>query len=238
MTAHPTARLSALVDGELDGPDRRDIEAHVAACAECRAVVDDIRALTTSAAAWHTPAPPVDLWPGIAARLEAQPPGVLPFAPPAPAIAAAWRSRRVSLTLPQLALAASLLIAVSGAVTWLAGQRDAVPAPAVGPAVVAIAEPGGPAAGDDVRVANFADAQYDAAVQDLERVLREQGDQLDPRTVAVLRKNLQAIDAAITEARAALAQDPANTFLNSHLVDARRRKLDLLRRATLLTEGV
>ena len=237
MTAHPTARLSALVDGELDGPDRTDVEAHLAACADCRAVVDDLRTLLAGAAAWPTPAPPADLWPGIAARLDARASSVVPFAPPA-ATADAWRARRVSLTLPQLALAASLLVAVSGAVTWLAGQRGTVQAPAAGPAVVAIAESGGPTAGADVRVANFADAQYDAAVQDLERVLREQGDQLDPRTVTVLRKNLQAIDAAITEARAALAQDPANTFLNSHLVDSRRRKLDLLRRATLISEGV
>jgi negative regulator of sigma E activity len=236
VTAHPTARLSALVDGELDGPDRTEAEAHLAACAECRAIVDDLRALAASAAAWPTPAPPVDLWPGVAARLEPRAPGVVSFAP-AGAARTAWRAQRVSLTLPQLALAASLLMAVSGAVAWLAGQRGTVQAPPVGPAVVAIAEPGGPAAGADVRIANFADAQYDAAVEDLERVLREQRDLLDPRTVVVLQKNLQAIDAAITEARAALAQDPANTFLNSHLVDARRRKLDLLRRATLITEG-
>jgi len=29
--------------------------------------------------------------------------------------------------------------------------------------------------------------------------------------------------------------DPANSYLNSHLVETRRRKLDLLRRATALT---
>ena len=37
------------------------------------------------------------------------------------------------------------------------------------------------------------------------------------------------------KAREALAGDPANTYLSSHLVEARRRKLDLLRRATALT---
>ena len=47
----------------------------------------------------------------------------------------------------------------------------------------------------------------------------------------VIERNLDAIDAAIAEARAALDRDPANTYLNSHLADARRRKLDLLRRA-------
>ena len=84
---------------------------------------------------------------------------------------------------------------------------------------------------------NFADAQYDAAVVDLERVLLEQRDRLDPRTVIVLERNLRIIDDAIGEARQALATDPANALLNAHLAGARQRKLDLLRRAALITEG-
>ena len=51
----------------------------------------------------------------------------------------------------------------------------------------------------------------------------------------MVEHNLQIIDQAISQAREALAGDPANTYLSSHLVEARRRKLDLLRRATALT---
>ena len=80
--------------------------------------------------------------------------------------------------------------------------------------------------------ANFANAQYDRAVADLERMLRDQRDKLDPRTVVVLERNLAVIDDAIRQAQEALDADPANTFLNSHLADARRRKIELLRRAT------
>ncbi len=87
----------------------------------------------------------------------------------------------------------------------------------------------------DVQRATFADAQYDAAVADLERVLREESERLDPQTVMVIERNLRAIDEAIHEARAALDADPANTYLNSHLADARRRKLELLRRAAGLS---
>ena len=50
-----------------------------------------------------------------------------------------------------------------------------------------------------IQQANFADAQFDAAVSDLERVLREERDRLDPRTVLVIERNLKAIDAAIAE---------------------------------------
>jgi len=97
-------------------------------------------------------------------------------------------------------------------------------------------EPFSPAS-SEIKLANFADAQFDAAVVDLERILQEQRDRLDPRTVRVLERNLQAIDEAIRQSRQALEADPANPFLNSHLTDARQRKLELLRRAALLTEG-
>ena len=88
-----------------------------------------------------------------------------------------------------------------------------------------------------MQAASFADAQYDAAVVDLERVLQEQRQHLNPRTVLVLERNLRIIDEALREARAALEYDPANPLLNAHLADARRRKLDLLRKAALITEG-
>jgi hypothetical protein len=90
----------------------------------------------------------------------------------------------------------------------------------------------GPATG--ITRANFADEQFDRAIADLERMLAAQRDVLDPRTIIVIERNLAAIDEAMRQARAALDRDPANTYLNSHLADARRRKLDLLRYATSL----
>lgn len=164
--------------------------------------------------------PATDLWPGIHARIAA---GASPA------------RRVVSFTLPQLAMAATLLMAVSAGVSWLAlGSRAAVIPASTGPVIHAVAEPRG-AQQPDVQRATFADAQYDAAVADLERVLREESERLDPQTVMVIERNLRAIDEAIREARTALDADPANTYLNSHLADARRRKLELLRRAAGLS---
>ena len=81
----------------------------------------------------------------------------------------------------------------------------------------------------------MADAQYDAAVADLEEALNRGRGRLDPSTIATVEHNLQIIDQAIEQARDALVADPANTYLSGHLVEARRRKLDLLRRAAALT---
>ena len=165
--------------------------------------------------------PATDLWPGVQSRLAAA--------------GAPQKSRVVSFTLPQLAMAATLLIAVSAGVSWLAlGQRAGGAATAPQPVIRAVVEPR-EAQQPDVQRATFADVQYDAAVADLERVLREESERLDPQTVMVIERNLRAIDEAIREARAALDADPANTYLNSHLADARRRKLELLRRAAGLS---
>jgi hypothetical protein len=183
---------------------------------------DDI--LAQAIGQWREELPQRDLWAGVQARLE-------------PRAVTAARSVTFTFTMSQLAIAASLLIAVAAGVTWLATNRTAVTGG--GPAeevIQAYREPAGTpeADGGQIVPANFADAQFNAAVEDLERILRDERDRLDPRTVLVLERNLKAIDDAINEARMALESDPANQFLNSHLADARRRKLDLLRHATEL----
>jgi tetratricopeptide (TPR) repeat protein len=94
-----------------------------------------------------------------------------------------------------------------------------------------------PSSAPDAVPVGFADAQYDAAVADLEKALRDGRGRLDKTTIAIVEHNLQIIDQAIEQARQALEADPANDYLSSHLVEARRRKLDLLRRATELTES-
>jgi len=178
---------------------------------------DDI--LAQAIGQWREELPSRDLWPGVSTRLVPQ-------------------RKQFTFTLSQLAMAASLLIAVASGLTFLAtngavltgGQRQEV--------IQAYRDsPGTPDQPGQIVPANFADAQFNAAVEDLERILREERTRLDPRTVLILERNLKAIDAAINEARMALDQDPANQFLNSHLADARRRKLDLLRHATELASA-
>lgn len=88
------------------------------------------------------------------------------------------------------------------------------------------------ATGATARLAGFSDPAYDAAVADLEQVLEEGRDRLDPATVQVLEESLRTIDTAIEDARRALAADPANAQLNTYLAGTRQRKLNLLREAS------
>ena len=181
---------------------------------------DDV--LAQAIGQWREELPSRDLWTGVMQRLT----------PVAPELRRSAGGSQFTFTLSQLAIAASLLIAVASGLTYLATNRP-VPTGGGQEVIQAYREPAGsPEQPGQIVPANFADAQFNAAVSDLERILRDDRDRLDPRTVLILERNLKAIDDAINEARMALDQDPANPFLNSHLADARRRKIDLLRHAT------
>jgi Putative zinc-finger len=234
VNQHWTDRLSEYHDGELSPADRAACEAHLAECLDCRGLLGELESVIAAARADRSRQPDADLWPGILARLDRPTaPGarVRPFSDPA---AVRKTPSQVSFSLPQLALAASLLIAVSAGVSYLAATRTTNRSDLLERPIQAMAESTMPPSAE-VTPANFADAQFDQAVADLEQILVEQRDTLDPRTVVIIERNLTVIDEAIRQARAALDADPANPYLNSHLADARRRKLELLRRATTLS---
>ena len=76
------------------------------------------------------------------------------------------------------------------------------------------------------------EAQYEQASDELTRALATERDRLAPATVALLERNLAAIDAALREARDALARDPENVELRGLVASAAREKVELLRWAT------
>jgi anti-sigma factor RsiW len=215
-------RLSDYLDEELAPAERHALESHLGGCPQCQATLAGLRDVIFRAHELPDLEPGRDLWPAIAARLRVTPQERSWWKR---VIDRVWHEGRVSLSLPQLAGAASVVAIVTALVML---SRGAGPSSAPVPASVS---PGGA-----VTLANFADPQYDAAVSDLKRALEAGRDRLDPQTVAVLERNLAVIDGAIVQAREALATDPANTYLNSYLAEARRRKLELLRQVTDLAD--
>jgi len=252
-----TDKLSDYLDGELPGDEREVVESHLAGCAPCRNVLEDLRRVIARARSIQPRPPHQDLWAGIAERIEARPASakVTPLHAPEAQRPLRMPSRRISFSLPQLAAAAVLLMALSGGVVWFIVSRPEglhynqsnagvqVPRSDGSSADVQVPGNGGSSADlqvrrdDDVQAASvtFADQQYDAAVADLEGAVHKGRSRLDANTIAIVEHNLQIIDQAIAQARQALGADPANGYLSSHLVEARRRKLDLLRRAAALS---
>ena len=220
-----TNRLSDYLDGEDQTPgERQAIEQHLAGCAGCRHALEELREVVLLAAALPDSPPAADLWAGVARRIgrDAAPDTarVRDMSP---------LRRRFSFTLPQLVAAGLALMVLSGGTVWLARQggsrTDFEP-------ISAQVEPEPSAT--PIRPAAVADVDYDVAVADLQRTIEAGRGRLDPETIRVLETNLQAIDRAIAQCRQALERDPSSVYLNTHLADAQRRKLTLLRRVSAL----
>jgi hypothetical protein len=136
-----------------------------------------------------------------------------------------------------LAAAALLLIAGSSLVTSVALNRRATPvAPRVGQTASATTATSnnGPSS-----LAQFTvvESDYLRAVNDLSATLESEQGSLSPETIAKLRESIKVIDAAILEARNALAADPANKTLIQMLANSYEQKVDLLKRTTEMARG-
>ena len=216
-------RLSEYLDGELPDGERIALEAHLQGCAECSGVLADLRQVVARARMLDHETPRRDLWPGIAQRIGATARTV--------DLGSRRAARRWSFSLPQLAAAGIALMTVSGGAVWLLRspeQQNVALPPATVPA-------GNPRAiNAAVNPRGTASQSYATAVADLERVLASGRGQLDSTTIRVIEQNLAAIDRAIGQAQRALDADPANLYLNTHLAETMRRKLELLRQAAAL----
>lgn len=215
-------QLSAYLDGELSPAERARVDEHVASCAACRTVLDDLKAIVVTAPYYGGAEPKRDLWAGIQAGISEQ--KEVPLA----GRRATGNGRRFSLG--QLIAASLAFAAIAGGTVYVAVRPNAqVESPSP---VAHNPSPAEPAAVSAVNSSARAGEVYDAAVGDLERVLAEGRDQLEPRTLKVIEENLRIIDRAIAEARSAIASDPANAYLRSQVAANMRRKLDILRQAT------
>ncbi len=209
-----TNRLSEYLDGELDSAERAALEAHLATCGACYATLSELRGVVAYAKTLVDSEPATDLWPDIRARLT---PGQRPGVSPPGTV----RSRRFSFTVPQLLAASIALVLLSSGGAYMAlrpGTSKVTPQPA------AVRQQG------IMTVANVDRGTTDAAIADLQATLTQNESRLDTTTVRIVRQNLAIIDRAIVEARIALQKDPGNAYLNLHLADTMRRKVELLRR--------
>ncbi len=66
-----TDRLSDFLDGDVSPDERLELEAHLAQCASCRAILDELRAVVRGAKelAASPPGPPPGVWPRVAAEI-------------------------------------------------------------------------------------------------------------------------------------------------------------------------
>jgi hypothetical protein len=210
-----TDRLSEYVDGDLDETRRSALEAHLVDCDQCRTTLVELRRVVDRARAMDERPPAHDLWPGIAGHIGLS----------TDDLAQRRARRRISFTVPQLIAAGVALIAVSVGTARLVSNRAPTPSTATS----------APSRLSAVQAAlwNKADSSADQEVDELRLALAEgqRSGQLNPATIRKLERSLAVIDSAIAEAKRALALDPQSPYLNHHLADTMRRKLEFLREA-------
>lgn len=219
MTHPDETRVQDYLDDLLCREDRAELEQHLAACAECTALV--LRARDLQRALRELPrelTAPAHLRAAINARIDERP------LREAEGGRASVLDRPLRSLRPALAAAALLLVAISSALTLLLVRPE-------GSAPVA-ARPSGPG-GALLAV----ERPYQRAADELSAALTGGREVLAPETVRILEENLRVIDAALAEARAALREDPGNGPVLELLRATHERRLDLLRQARRWTQG-
>ena len=252
-------RLSDFLERDsrvLDDSTRVSMERHALSCAECGALVADLRELRVAAGNLPVLVPGRDLWAGVAARIET--PVVHLNRSGVPASQSGSRfSRRV-----WLGLAAAALVAVTATVTREVSRRAAplqtTPA-SLSPVSHVAAQPADSTTSTTSTSSSGAkavatptpqraavslasntqtkispEATYDREIEKLRVIVDQRRSDLDSSTVAVITHNLRIIDDAIAQCRTALKKDPASGFLMQSLDDALDTKVQMMRTVAML----
>jgi anti-sigma factor RsiW len=219
--------LVDLVDGRLDGAERRSVERHLEGCAQCRALVEDLRSIRAAAFMLDRREPRAETWSKVQAAIAAEP------APRGRLLTMSGLGARAGgANWPVwLGAAAALILAtVIGLLPLInrdqAAHDDTAQQQVEEPAEVTV----------ESVTAEFeaAEKHYQKAIDDLQTIANKDNGELDPQVAQVLQKNLTVIDQAITESRAALRSQPSSSNAQSGLFDALRSKVALLQQTVEL----
>jgi hypothetical protein len=212
-------QVQEMVDGTLGAIRRAELEMHLDQCEDCRALLADLRRIREAADSLDELRPPDRVWLQIAGRLRQE--GRITEAVPDA------RARRPHAA--WLALAAALLVAVGASLmlVWPRAASTSVPTQA-GPAAAPAGNPTAAASVEDIEnELRQAEQHYESAISRLEQITN--ADQsMDPQVAATLKKNVQVIDQAIAESRAALRSEPTSAPARGALFEALRQKVTML----------
>lgn len=256
--------LPDYLEGTLDGSLRASVERHLRECVRCAGLVRDMENIRDEAATLPDLVPSRDLWAGIEARIAAPVIPLSPRHEPQRRLFPAWMGIAAAALIVSTAGVTYLLTArslrPSGDSRLAVGTHPSPTIAATPGAATEGSESAGanaprnlPVQSDPARLAQGStgtarsgvsatlisqsqpsDAVYGKEIEMLQNIVKQRKTQLDSSTVAVIQKNLEIIDAAIGQSRAALARDPASRMLNQQLTHALDKKVELLRTAAML----
>lgn len=217
--------LVDLVDGRLGGAEQRNAERHLEGCANCRALVEDLRTVRAAAFMLDRHEPKADTWAKLQAAIANEP-------RPTGRVLDMGRRRAAGGAMVWLGAAAALLLATLIGLMPLLNRSPQTPNGGEGNATQQAEQP----ATVESITAEFeaAEKHYQKAIDDLQTIANKDTGELDPNVAAVLQKNLSVIDQAISESRAALKSQPSSANAQNGLFDALRTKVALLQQTVEL----
>lgn len=231
---HPEdGALNDHVDGRLDPVAAGRVDAHLEACAACRARVAAIRELDARLAGLPREiAPRRDLRPGIRERIAGSPPNALTSAAGIPRISGEGTAQRpgARTTFRDWRRAAVVILALAGAGTavWIGQERGA-------PAATAGAGAGSPA-GTEAVAGTAAISSYASAADQLARTVEARRAELSVPGARALDASLASLDVAILDLERARRSGVRDPELLRQLEARHRTRLELLRSAAHLLE--
>ena len=216
---HPLlTSIQEQVDGTIGAIRRAELDAHLRTCEECRALLADLERIRDAAGDSSAAAAARSR---VAADRRTAPAGrphqAADSGPHADGVAA---GRRI------LAIAAALIL--GGRIIAVAPSPELAPAPS--PAAQPARRRGDrtPAVEAVQTEVEQAQKQMETAISHMEQIAKTNQQALDPRTAATLDKNLDIIDQAIAETRAAVKAEPASVAARGALFGALKQKVTVL----------
>lgn len=219
--------ISELVDGALAPAERARVDSHLDQCAACRALLADLQAQRRATQGLARLQPPAALWDRIADGLRAQ--GV--ETDDEGEVGTGLSGPRFRAGRAWLGLAAAVVVVMLGAAIALQmlGRAPAERQAATGQPSAASGNASAPDLVESIEAdLRAAEQHYERAIAGLEKIATAENSTLDPQVAATLKKNLEIIDGAIAESRAALRSEPQSAPARVSLFEALRRKMSLL----------
>jgi anti-sigma factor RsiW len=203
----------ALADHTAPAERRVELDAHLAACAECSGDVARLREITMRYKATpREPGPMDELWPSIRRRIEQH--KVVPLET-GPRPVKRWIGTRHAVALG--AIAAGVVLTV---VVLRPSHRIVVDSTVVQSDTGAL------------RLVTDSVRSYEDEARVLLNRLELQRAMMRPEAAASIDRDLKVIDQAIAELQTAIQNDPRNPALRRLLATSYRQKVELLKRAS------
>ena len=222
-------KLDEYVDGALSSEEARRVEDHLAVCTTCSEILNRLGRLLDGATALRdrTVVPKQDLWPGILRRVEEGKTGIrleneaTQSRPPSVGLSGFFGSVARAFMRRPLVWSAGAVVVIAALFMFVIQGRGPVPA---NPAPIMVAG------------LTTLESETAQARGDFETALRQRGGDLPGGAGSEFERNLQILDQAIADSRAAVERDPRNQGLVKSLLVVYQKQLSLLRWATRMVQ--